>query len=66
MSSFRAAARSRVVFGSGYVQVASGRLVREGVRCIRYGVAELDVTCHEDGATPLPGAWGHLVAIAPS
>lgn len=39
-----AAERFRVVFGSGYVQVASGRLVREGVRGIRYGVAELDLS----------------------
>lgn len=36
--------RFRVVFGYGYVQVASGRLVREGVRGIRYGVAELDLS----------------------
>lgn len=38
------AERFRVVFGHGYVQTASGRLVREGVRGIRYCVAELDLS----------------------
>jgi hypothetical protein len=51
----------RVVFGYGYVQVASGRLVREGVRGIRYGVAELDLPKLGERAVMIvltyPGDW---------
>jgi hypothetical protein len=51
----------RLVFGFGYVQAASGRLVREGVRGIRYGVGELDLSKLGERAVMVvltyPGEW---------